>query len=169
MLRFMNNQILDSLLEEYVLYSQVQEKVAQAILDCDETTVMALELEGRQILGRLEPKLSQVVSSVAGSKLRQKTSPEGFQSLVQSIEKSQAQLSRNQDALSYWKREVGTKLLELSSPGEKGPLQEFETNSGSGTAGGFATSPFPGVVPGNPTWGPQGENIGIGEKFDRLS
>ena len=167
----MNDQIVDSLLQEYILYSRVQRKLEQALLDCDETMVLSMELQGREILERLEPKLSLVLTSVTDGKSSKNITPERIQSLVQCIEKSQGQVSRNQSVLSQWKNEIGNKLQELSTPTGKCRFQDLEKNPSSGTPTETtsSSSPSPEVGPSHSAWECRWEKIQIGQKFDRLS
>lgn len=165
----MGDQVLENLLQEYVSYSELQEKLSLAIQDCDEIRITGLELEGREILGRVGPQVSLVLHSEENGHSNQKISYQGIQSLVKWMEKSQVQREKNQKALRQWKNNLGITLETRT--GQGGQEHSLDVNATTGAGTGSPSFPFSSLVdaPSNSTWGSLSRQGQLGQKLDRLS
>ena len=169
----MSNQVLEDLLKDCVSYSQLQETVSQAVQDFDDATIVALEAEGRELLNRIEPRISQVLRTGADPSSRELFSTAVVQSIAKCMEKSQGQVSKNQDALRQWKNELGIKLEQHSSRvGQENGL-DIQAVKGAVSAAGTKLSPSTsssrGVASRHPIWDSLSQQTQVGQTLDHLS
>ncbi len=169
----MTNQVLEDLLKDCLSYSHLQENVSKAVRDFDDATIVALEAESRKLLNRIEPRISQVLRTGADPSSREVFSTAVVQSIAKCLEKSQGQVSKNQNALRQWKNELGIKLQQRSSRGGQQNGLEIQAVEGSVSATGTKSSPSTsssrGVASRHPIWESLSQQTQVGQKLDHLS
>jgi len=168
----MSNQVLEDLLDDCLSYSQIQENVSQAVENFDDVTIIALEVEGRELLHRIGSRISQVLGEGTDSSSRELFPSAAVRSVFHCMEKSQKQVSKNQDDLRRWKNELGIRLQHHSSRvGQDSGLEIQEINEGGSaaeTASPILTSSPLGVAHRHPIWDSRLQQPQVGQKLDHL-
>ena len=169
----MKSQVFEGLLRDLVLFSKIQEKLLHSIENRDEETVLALNLEGRNLLDRLPSQLADLKNVVSDLNLRRAVTFQDVQSLVQWVEKSQSRIFGNEVELGKWKDALEGTLWKGSVERAIGPKPEHRNfvEDESAEKPNLNSSKFSshGIGLGKPVWGSQAPQEKIGEKFDRLT